>query len=155
MTSYVENSLIKGEQVLLTGTPSLWNYAKSVFFGTLITLFISLPNLFFDDMPFRMFWILFGPFLLVSAYLRFKSIEIAVTNMRVIVKFGFLQRKTIELKLEKIESLQVRQDTLGRMLNFGSLQISGTGGAQAPIPCITAPMDFKKTFNQIMDDLSE
>lgn len=155
MTSYVENSLIKGEQVLLKGTPSLWNYSKSVFFGTFITLCLSIPNLFFDGVPFGTFWILFGPFLLVSAYLRFKSIEIAVTNMRVIVKFGFLQRRTIELKLEKVESLQVHQDTLGRMLNFGSMQVSGTGGAQAPIPCITAPMEFKKSFNQIMDDLSE
>jgi uncharacterized membrane protein YdbT with pleckstrin-like domain len=155
MTSYVESSLTRDEKVLLTGKPSLWNFSKSIFFGVTITLFVGLPSLFIEGYPFKMFWLLFGPFLLVSAYLRYKSIELAVTNQRVIAKFGFIRRRTIELKLEKIESLQVDQGILGRMLNFGSLRIAGTGGAQAPIPGITAPMEFKKDFNQLMEDLAD
>lgn len=153
MASYIQDSLIRGEEVLLIGKPSVWNFSKSIFFGVVFTLFVGLPSIFIKEYPFQGFSVLFGPFLLISAYLRYRSIELAVTNQRVIAKFGFIRRRTVEIKLDKIESLQVEQGVLGRLLDFGSLRVAGAGGPQAPIPGITCPMEFKKQFNQILEDL--
>lgn len=152
MSTYIQDSLIRDEKVLLTAKPSIWNFSKSIAVGALISIGV-LPSLYFGGSSF--FGIVFGPGLLLSAYLRYRSIELAVTNQRVIAKFGFIRRRTIELKLEKIESLQVEQSILGRMLGFGSLRIAGAGTPQAPIPGITQPMEFKKQLNQIMEDLAE
>lgn len=151
MSSYIQDSLIRDEKVLLSAKPSLWNFTKSIIFGVLLSLG-SLPTLSFPDPSFLV--IAFGPGLILSAYLRYRSIELAVTNQRVIAKFGFIQRRTVELKLDKIESLQVEQSVLGRMLNFGDVRIAGAGSPQAPIPGITDPMQFKKKLNQIMEDLA-
>jgi hypothetical protein len=50
--------------------------------------------------------------------------EIAVTNRRVIYKKGFIRRRTNEMNMDKVESVQV---DLGRMLDYGNVTILGTG----------------------------
>lgn len=95
----------------------------------------------------------FGVGLLVwlVAFIRYKTTELAFTNKRVIAKFGFVSRQTIELNLTKVESLQVNQGILGRIFNFGTLIISGAGNPQAPIPGISNPMTFRRSFMEYQD----
>src|SRR5438046_2773812 len=66
---------------------------------------------------------------LFSTFLSWRSAEFAVTNKRVILKTGFLQSKTAEMFLNKIESVGVDQSISGRILGFGSITIRGTGGS--------------------------
>ena len=60
-----------------------------------------------------------------------------------IVKEGFLKRKTIEVFLK-----QVDQSIWGRLLNFGTIIVSGTGGVSDPLSMIRAPLEFKKQVQQ-------
>jgi hypothetical protein len=53
---------------------------------------------------------------------------------------------TVEININKVESIQVDQEILGRMFNFGTLIIAGAGNPQAPIPGISEPMEFRKAF---------
>jgi len=78
--------------------------------------------------------------------IRYKSTELAVTNKRIVAKFGFIRRSTVEIGVRKIESIQVHQGLLGRMFNFGSIVMAGSGNPQAPIPGISQPMEFRKRF---------
>ena len=71
------------------------------------------------------------------------STELAVTDRRVIAKFGFIRRNTTELKHSKVESLQVKQSLIGRIFDFGTLTIIGSGGTSAPIPYIRDPLSFR------------
>ena len=87
------------------------------------------------------------------AFIRYKSTEVAYTNKRVIAKFGFIRRETVELNINKVESMQVTQGVLGRIFNFGSLVISGAGNPQAPIPGISRPMTFRKSFMEYQDKI--
>ncbi len=87
-----------------------------------------------------------GLILWVVAYIRIKSTEIAVTTKRLIVKNGFISRSTIEININKVESIQVDQGMVGRILNYGTLVISGTGTSHAPIKGISEPMAFRKAF---------
>jgi uncharacterized membrane protein YdbT with pleckstrin-like domain len=82
-------------------------------------------------------------FLLCQALLYAYSTEMAVTNKRIIAKNGFIRRNTIELRIEKVESLKVDQSILGRIFNFGTVSITGSGGTTAPIPYISNPLAFR------------
>jgi len=74
------------------------------------------------------------------------STELVITNKRVIAKFGFIGRTTIELDLRKIESVQIQQRIAGRILGFGDIVLSCSGIQQAPIPCILNPLRFRREF---------
>jgi uncharacterized membrane protein YdbT with pleckstrin-like domain len=87
-----------------------------------------------------------GLILLVVAWIRRKSTELAITNKRVIAKFGFVSRDTIEINLQKIETVQVHQTVRGRMLNYGTIMIAGGGTPQEPIPGVADPMAFRRAF---------
>jgi len=89
--------------------------------------------------------------LLLLVYLRYISTELAFTNKRVIAKVGFIRRHTIELRVDRVESIQVGQGIFGRIFNFGSLIISGAGNPQAPILWIYEPMKFRRAFMQYQD----
>ena len=81
-----------------------------------------------------------------AAAIRYFTTELAITNKRVIAKFGLISRSTIEINLQKIESIQVDQGILGRIFNFGSIVVSGAGNPQAPIPGISSPLEFRRSF---------
>jgi uncharacterized membrane protein YdbT with pleckstrin-like domain len=61
----------------------------------------------------------------------------------VIVKIGFLSRRTIEINLSRVESIQVDQSLLGRVLNYGTIVVIGTGGTKEPFTLIADPLAFR------------
>jgi uncharacterized membrane protein YdbT with pleckstrin-like domain len=75
--------------------------------------------------------------------------EFAITNKRVIIKTGLISRKTIEMNLQKIESVNVDQSILGRLLGYGDLHIVGTGGTRETFRKIKKPITFRKKFQEI------
>jgi uncharacterized membrane protein YdbT with pleckstrin-like domain len=81
---------------------------------------------------------------LIAAYITYTSSEFAVTNKRVIIKVGFIQRKTLETMLGKVEGIGVDQGILGRMLDYGTITITGTGGTKEPFRNIAAPLEFRR-----------
>ena len=65
---------------------------------------------------------------LIGPWIRQSTTNMVVTDRRVIAKFGLISRRAIEMRISKIESIQVDQSLWGRMLNFGTLMVHGTGG---------------------------
>ena len=92
-----------------------------------------------------------GLIFLIMAYVRYKTTELAITTKRVIVKFGLIRGRTIEININEVESIQVDQEILGRVFNFGTLVISGAGNPQAPVAGISSPMDFRRAFIEAQD----
>lgn len=128
MASYVEQALTRGESILHLGRTSWWSLSGYLFFGVVL-------------LPVGVGLILFA-----LAWVKQRSTELAVTNKRVITKFGFIQRDTVELNIQKVESVQVQQGIMGRMLDFGTIVIAGGGNPQAPVPGISDPMGFRRAF---------
>jgi uncharacterized membrane protein YdbT with pleckstrin-like domain len=60
------------------------------------------------------------------------------------VRVGFIHRNSLEVLLNKVEGIQVNQGILGRILGFGSITVSGTGGTKDPFHKIDAPLEFRK-----------
>jgi uncharacterized membrane protein YdbT with pleckstrin-like domain len=88
-----------------------------------------------------------GIYFLAKAWFDWWITEIAVTNRRVIYKRGLISRTTAEMHMDKIESVQVDQSILGRILNYGRVTIMGTGAGVESFgkmdEPIAAPLDLR------------
>jgi uncharacterized membrane protein YdbT with pleckstrin-like domain len=78
--------------------------------------------------------------------------EFAITNRRVVAKTGFIRRHTLEMLLAKVESVSVNQNILGRLLNFGTVTVTGTGGTKESFRAIVEPIGVRKKINQIIEN---
>lgn len=135
MASYLKKRLMAGEEIVYIGRVSLWSLWGHIALGILL-----LP-------------VGIGLIFLTIALIKYKSTELVITTKRLVAKFGFIARKTTEMNLLKIETVQVEQGVVGRVFNFGSLVISGAGTPQAPIPAISDPMTFHKNFVETQDKI--
>jgi uncharacterized membrane protein YdbT with pleckstrin-like domain len=77
------------------------------------------------------------------AFIRRATTELAVTDHRVIYKTGLLARHTIEMNRDKVESVDVDQTLLGRIFDYGTIVVRGTGGSLEPIRNIGDPLTFR------------
>jgi uncharacterized membrane protein YdbT with pleckstrin-like domain len=79
----------------------------------------------------------------ITAFMRQATTELVLTDRRVIYKTGLIKRHTMEMNRSKVETVGVDQSVLGRMLNYGTLIVRGTGGSLEPIRQIDDPLTFR------------
>jgi len=145
MGSYVESNLIKGEEIQYEGKTSVWSLLPQILLGLIVFLpFYELGLIF---LPF----FVLGLLLWISAAITYYTTELAITNKRVVAKFGLIRRNTVEMNISKVESVQVDQGILGRIFNYGGVLVAGAGDSKAPIPGISSPLKFKKKFFEIQE----
>ncbi len=141
---YINNNLIQGESLLKAGKVHWFVF----FSGAFVTLFGGLLLIGSSDSKMNLLVgtiiLLVGAISLIKAYFYYIGTELAVTNKRVVAKFGFIKRDSIELNYSAVESITVEQGIVGRILNFGTVWVNGSGGRRAPIPIIVAPLEFRK-----------
>lgn len=87
----------------------------------------------------------------ISALITRATTELGITTKRVIAKVGLIRRNTIELNHSKVESFVVDQSVFGRIFDFGTLVIQGTGGGKTPIKGIDSPLKFRQEAMEIID----
>ncbi len=139
--SYVQSVIVPGESVIVQARTHWFIYLAPLFWvalGATLSLLLPLP---LSVLGYVL--LAFGLFLLLKAWIYVHSTELAVTSSRVIAKFGFIRRETVELRHSKVESLHVKQNILGRIFNYGSVLVTGSGGTHAPIPYIADPLKFR------------
>lgn len=151
--SYIDQSLLPGETVVYRTHPHWIIFTPTIIW--LVVMFLSLailPDfqfgrlLLFSDRP---FYIIFSFIAFagasvtgVIAYIQYRTSEYGITNKRVIVKVGFIQRATLEILLPRIESIQVFQSVPGRLLDYGTIIIAGTGGSRDAFRNMPSPLRF-------------
>ena len=153
MTNYTEKNLMRGEKFLYSA-----NIHWSIFIKGTVMLLIGII-LYSSAGPIYQF---IGKIILALAAIRllndvivkFTS-EFAITSKRVIAKFGFIRRVTSELNHNSVESLNIDQGILGRMLDYGTITINGTGGHSTPIPNISGPLQFRTKAMELIDSSRE
>jgi uncharacterized membrane protein YdbT with pleckstrin-like domain len=126
--SYIDESLIEGERLLHRARLSWWSQIALLILGVLLLVVVV------------------GLIFIAWAWINMRSTEIAITNRRIIAKFGFIRRSTVEINLEKVEALRVEQTFMGRVLNYGTIFISGAGTSVAPMKDIADPLVFRRKF---------
>jgi len=144
--SYIEENLMNGENILYRARlhwvvfvwPLIWFIAAIISFGRGGHAAFTAGCLF----------ILISIAKAISAFITFSNSEFAVTNQRVIAKVGFIRRNSLEVLLGKIEAIQVNQDILGRILGYGSITVSGTGGTRDPFHNISDPLELRRKIQE-------
>jgi uncharacterized membrane protein YdbT with pleckstrin-like domain len=143
---YIDKNLMSGEQVVYRT-----NLHKVVFLGPII-LFV-LAVIFMASGKLNLVVLgplsfLFSIFWAMSAFISLKTSEFGITNKRVLIKVGFIRRNSLETLLTKVEGIQVNQGILGRILNYGTILVKGTGGTSNPFHKIEAPLEFRKKVQE-------
>jgi uncharacterized membrane protein YdbT with pleckstrin-like domain len=83
---------------------------------------------------------------LLWAFLRRVSTEIVVTDRRVIYKTGLVGRRTVEMNVSKIETVDVLQGLLARLLGYGTVVIRGTGAGFEPLRRVAQPLELRSAI---------
>jgi uncharacterized membrane protein YdbT with pleckstrin-like domain len=152
--SYVEQNLAPGEQLIYeTGLHWIVLFWP-VFLATLLAL-AGLPMLLgaifakeggMGGVGFILLAV--GGLIFLLGYLSRKATEMAVTNKRIVIKTGLLNRRTFELLLSKVESISVEEGLLGRWLGYGLVVVRGTGGTPERFKGVALPQDFRRQVQQ-------
>ena len=163
---YIEDNLMPKEKILFFAKvhPAVFLPALILFSASLIalayTLYYGSQENDALSLSAGLFFLLTIGFFFSSIYLALEALitifatEFAITNRRVIAKTGFIRRNTLEMLLPKIESVAVDQNLLGRLMNFGTVTVTGTGGTQESFRAIIDPISMRKKVNQIIEHFS-
>jgi uncharacterized membrane protein YdbT with pleckstrin-like domain len=94
-----------------------------------------------------------GIIVIFAGMMRRNATEMAVTTRRVVIKTGLASRKTIEMLLNKVESIEVSEPAGGRLLGYGSIVVVGTGGTPEPFHKMAHPLQFRSHVQQQIEKL--
>jgi uncharacterized membrane protein YdbT with pleckstrin-like domain len=152
MGRYIDEILQPGEKVLYS-TNAHW-----IFFGPAIVAWIVAVALFVlsglipAGPAVLICWSLaaivgiFAAYKTVIAWFHRWTTETDVTNFRIVHKTGFIQRRTFEMSLDKVESVDVNQSIMGRLINYGDVTIMGVGEGKETINTIASPLAFRNSI---------
>jgi len=149
--SYVDRTLLAGEHVVFR-TRLHWSILIR---PILIFLLIAVPVAYvLTTGSWRAYaWIpiVLGVLLILPALARRQSSEFAVTNKRVLIKVGVFSTRSVELLLGKIEAIAVDQSLMGRLLGYGDITVTGSGGTHEGFSRIQAPLEFRRAVQSVSD----
>lgn len=143
---YVERHLLPNERVIYK-TRLHWILFAKPALVTLLGLVLAVAL----GAATRMEWLWYASLVVLVAGAGWEAVEavelltseFAVTTTRLIFKVGLVGRYTTELLLGKVESMGVQQTLLGRLLNYGDLVVTGTGGVREVFPRVHDPIGFR------------
>lgn len=149
MGRYIDDILQPGEKVLYSTNahwifylPAFAAWAVAVVLLTLTRLTVN-ENLVLLCLGSAAVVALVALYWSMQAWFHRWTTETDVTNLRVVHKTGFIKRDTFEMSLDKVESVDVSQSILGRILNYGNVTILGVGEGKKTIKTIASPLTFR------------
>lgn len=142
--SYIQNNLQAGEEIKYKADIHWYIFAYPVILLLLSAFFSSAQTGLFYYVSILL--LLSGLFQLIKRILLKMDTEYVVTNKKVILKSGILNRDALELVLNKCEGIRINQSFMGRMLGFGSIVVT-TGGVTNKFDFITNPIKFRNEIN--------
>ena len=93
-------------------------------------------------------WLIIGVFLFISMYLEKWTTERALTNRRLILKRGFIRRKTEEISFNRVEEVNLSQSILQRILGSGDIKVTGTGAGEIMLKNIDDPLEVQNKVKE-------
>jgi uncharacterized membrane protein YdbT with pleckstrin-like domain len=163
--SYLQSILRKDEQVYLVAKqhwmqfwPAILTFALALF-STITIPFITesfgymnyvsddnvLSNLIYDRViwvfPIVLFILTVGIFLI--ALIHYLTVELAVTDTRVVLKKGFISRSTVEQQIDRVDSVSIHQGLFGRVFDYGTVRILGSGSSLVAVNWVNLPLKFR------------
>lgn len=141
----IEDRLIDGEQVLAVSAIHngiYWTSAAAFTITTLVGVFIA----------YQLVFVLGTASALLALYglWRQKFFIFILTNKRILARYGFLQMDLVDMRFDKIESIETEQMLPGFLMGYANLVVMGTGNRYITIPYVANAADIRKKFNEIV-----
>ncbi len=125
---YIDSSLASGETILKRGAwPGVFwlgAWAALIFLGIIVV----------------------GIFIFLRSVIIMSSTDFAVTDRRIILKRGWLNRRTQELAVESVEGVSLEQSLIARLFGYGRIVVTGTGDAVIVFPPMANPVEFRRAI---------
>lgn len=162
--SYIQGSLVSDEKLIYAEKPHWIVYGMGVIFLVLALFYPLYAQRFIPpSINFQFFgWSLYSAlhallwavavYQLLSALILKQYSEYGVTDRRIIMKEGLIYRRTVEVFWSKVESVDVDQGVLGRIFDYGTITVNGTGGTNSRFCSIPKPMKFR---DQVEEEVSK
>lgn len=142
-TGYIDRNLMPGEEVIYR-TKLHW----IVFLWPMFFLILAVAGFVGISAKVGLLFSMLAAGVWLVLCVTYATTEFGVTNKRVVVKVGFVRRDTVETLLAKVEGIGVHQDILGRILGYGTVFVTGTGGSKEPFRYIEAPLEFRRQVHE-------
>ena len=150
MGRYIDEILQPGEKVLYS-TNAHWIFYLPAIAAWIVVLAlaaasVAVPPMAVLGLPAAAVIAVVALYFTIKGWFHRLTTETDVTDRRVVHKTGFIKRRTFEMALDKIESVDVDQTVLGRLLNYGDVTILGVGEGRQTIPTIASPLAFRNAI---------
>jgi uncharacterized membrane protein YdbT with pleckstrin-like domain len=140
---YIEANLLPGESVVQRARLHWIVFLKSIAVAS-----VGVGLLFLQPIAGAVV-IAVGVLMAIPPWLERLTSEFGVTSKRVIIKVGLVQRRTLELLIRQVEAISVDQSLAGRIFNFGTITLSGTGGVRETFNNISNPLEFRRSIQSL------
>ena len=141
--SYVDSQLLPGETVMYRSKLH-WQVFLVPGFFAIILLLASIGLFSSGAKGTGLSLLVLAVILILVPFLKRANSEFAVTNKRIIVKLGFFTTRTVELLHSKVEAISVNQGLLGKMLDYGDIVVTGTGGTREEFKAVASPLELRR-----------
>lgn len=131
--SYIKSTLADGEEILGHLNLTKLQYLMPVICCLIL---IGIP------------WVLW-------VFISRRTTEMAYTNKRMILKTGIFSRDTDEIRIDRIESIDIKQSIVGRILGFGTIYVTGTGAKIIALEAVTDVIEIRKALVSLSDEVRE
>ena len=150
MGRYIDDILQPGEKVLYS-TNAHWIFYLPAIVAWIVVLALvaasgALPPMALIGLPAAAVIAVVALYFTIRGWFHRLTTETDVTDRRVVHKTGFIKRRTFEIALDKIESVDVEQSILGRIFNYGDVTIMGVGEGRQTISTIASPLAFRSAI---------
>jgi len=150
MGRYIDEILQPGEKVLYS-TNAHWIFYLPAIAAWIVALALvvaagAVPPIALVGLPAAAVIAVVALYFTIKAWFHRLSTETDVTDRRVVHKTGFINRRTFEMSLDKVESVDVNQSVMGRILNYGDVTILGVGEGKQTIATIASPLAFRSAI---------
>lgn len=141
---YIESSLLPGERVVARARLHWTIFLKSLVVIAIGVLLLGV------ELTVGGIVIFVAGLLAVPPWITYATSEFGVTTKRVVIKVGVIRRRTLELLLRQVEAISVDQSIAGRILDFGSITLTGTGGVREVFHNIATPLEFRRQIQMLL-----
>jgi uncharacterized membrane protein YdbT with pleckstrin-like domain len=152
MGRYIDDILQPGEKVLYSSNLHWVVYAPAIVAWILAAVLLVLSGMTLNQnltllcLACAAVVALVALYWSLRAWFRRWTTETDVTNLRVVHKTGFITRKTFEISIDKVASVEVEQGIMGRILNYGDVIIENMGNDNQKIETIASPLAFRSNI---------
>jgi uncharacterized membrane protein YdbT with pleckstrin-like domain len=156
---YLNKALMNGERIIYRSRPHWVLFLPAlVWFGITLVFSYLIPKnvqmmtqILLNLSPYQIIMLatmIITVLVFVSGYINFAFTEFTITNKRILMKTGLIQRNIVEILLTRVESIIINQNVGGRLLDYGSITLVGTGGSRDPFNFVPQPLKFRSYLEQ-------